>query len=1035
MIFLGAVILGWVSLRNLPVELMPNTSFGNVTIFINVRGGIPPVEIEERITRPVEEAVSSTSHVRSIESTSEEASATIVIKFEPGTNMDFAALEVREKFARVQNDLPKEIEKPVIAKYEYSDVPVMILAMTGGTRYTPEILGKIVDENMKSRLERVEGVADVEVGGRRERKILIELAQDKLDTYRLQIQRVINILGNNNLNLLAGDIERTQDKFLVRVMGEYKTVTDIENMGIASTEGGSVIRLKDIATVKDSYLEATSYARTNLSPTVSVYVQKESEANTLRTTDGLLKEIEGFKKDENLAERGIRLIPVYNQGDFIRKAIKDVQSSLMFGAILAIIVLLVFLRDPGATLTVGISIPTAIVCTFIFMYFQKLTINIMTLSGLALGSGMLVDNAIVVLDNIAKKRSIGLDNQEAAAAGAEEMWLSIFASTLTTIIVFLPFIFINKEIRLMYEGLAMTIVYALLASLFVAVTLVPVLAAWFMSRRNAGPEKSASWFYEIDTAAKYKQKASPFDRFFTRLQKIYRRSLVRALKFRYYLIVAVFCIFGIALYVFTSKLGMEFLGHTQENEFTVFIELPTGAKLDISDEVVGKVEKILAEVPEVKTLSSRIKPWSNRVFVKLVPLSERNRSNREIIADLRNKVKDIPNAFIYFEEPQSMAAKELHIEIYGYDYSTLREVAVNMSKRISEVQGFADVKIRMREKRPELLAVIDRAKAIHWGLSASQISETVHAKMRGLVATRFHSEAKEVETIARLQREDRQNFDDVHKLTLVTEDGDAVYLEQLVDFKPGEGPTEIWRKNKQRMIEVSATMTKYDLGVSVDLIQESLKDLKLPKNYYYRFGGDYEKMVQGKKELIFVTWVTLALIYMVLASLFSSYIQPVVILSTVPLALIGVTAALWLSGKPKSVSVFIGIIMLAGIVVNNAIILVDRINYFQREKGRRWLRAAVMAGQDRLRPIMMTSLTTVFGLLPMALDRTEGAGLWAPLAITVLGGMTVATLLTLFVVPSIFIVTQDARNMFKPRRPKRSREYDWKGFEKISDLS
>ena len=339
----------------------------------------------------------------------------------------------------------------------------------------------------------------------------------------------------------------------------------------------------------------------------------------------------------------------------------------------------------------------------------------------------------------------------------------------------------------------------------------------------------------------------------------------------------------------------------------------------------------------------------------------------------------------------------------------------------------------MREKRPELLAVINKSRAAKWGLSVSQISDTVHAKMRGLVATRFHSESKQVETIARLRREDRKTFNDVHKLTLVTGEGNTIYFQQLAEFKPGEGPTEIWRKNKQRMIEVSATMSKYDLSKSVAIVQESLSEMKLPKNYYYRFGGDYEKMIKGKSELVFVTWVTIALIYMVLASLFASFIQPLVILSSVPLALIGVTIALSIFKKPKSVSVFIGIIMLAGIVVNNAIILVDRINYFLREKKTNRYKAAMLAGLDRLRPIMMTSFTTLFGLLPMALDRTEGAGLWAPLAITVLGGLSISTIFTLFIVPSIFLLFTDIPLMFKPRR-KKAYSYDWKGFEKISDL-
>ncbi|MBI4845224.1 MAG: efflux RND transporter permease subunit [Candidatus Omnitrophica bacterium] len=1041
MIFAAVLVFGVVSLNKLPIELMPNTSFGNVTIFINVRGGIPPVEIEERITRLVEEAVSSVSHIKSIESTSEEATATIVIKFEPGTNMDFAALEVREKFARVKNDLPEEIEKPVIAKYEYSDVPVMILAMTGGKRYTPEMLGKIVDESLKFKLERISGVADVEVGGRRERKILVEISQRKLDAYNMPITKVINVLGANNLNLLAGDIEQDKDKFLTRIIGAYEKVEDIENIGIAASRAGTIIRLKDIAKVKDSYLEATSYSRTNLAPTVSVYVQKESVANTLKMTDDILETIEEFKKEEDLSSRGIRLIAVYNQGDFIRKAIKDVQSSLIFGGFLAICVLWIFLRDIGSTITIGLAIPTATICAFILMYFQKLTLNVMTLSGLALGSGMLVDNSIVVLDNISKKMSQGIARKEAAESGAEEMWLAIFASTLTTVIVFLPFVFVNKEIRMLYEGLSLTIVYSLVASLFVAVTMVPLLAAFLGSKKAKKPEdenkrpNQGAWFYEVGLqSAEKKGKGFGVKNFFRFLNVFYRKLLGKALRFRFYLIVAVFFVFGIALYTFTEKIGMEFLGRTEENEFTIFIELPTGAKLEVSDEVVKQVEAVLADIPEVKTVSSRIKPWSNRIFVKLTPLDQRERSNEEVINDLREKVKEVPNAFIYFEEPQSMAAKEIHIEIYGYDYETLRQIAANIAKRVGEIPGFVDVKIRMREKRPELLAIVDKAKAAQWGLSVEGISDTVHAKMRGLVATRFHSEAVEVETIARLRREDRQTFDDVHKLTLINDEQETIYLQQLVKFQPGEGPTEIWRKNKERMIEVSATMSKFDLEKSVGIVKDALADMKLPKNYYYRFGGDYDKMVKGKKELIFIGGITLALVYMVLAALFSSYVQPLVILSSVPLSLIGVTAALWIFKKPKSVSVFIGVIMLGGIVVNNGIILVDRINYFTIEKKTRRYKAALLAGIDRLRPIMMTTLTTLVGLLPMALDRTEGAGLWAPLAITVLGGISVSTLLTLFVVPGLFLLFTDIKLLFKPKA-KRKDEFDWKGFERISDLA
>ncbi|MFH1776580.1 MAG: efflux RND transporter permease subunit [Candidatus Omnitrophota bacterium] len=1027
MIFAGILLIGITSLLRLPVELMPNLSFGNVTIIINVRGGIPPEEIEQRITKKIEEAVSGVSHLKSIESTSEENTSTVVLKFEPGIDMDFAALEVREKFARVKNKLPSEIEKPIIAKYEYSDVPIMILAMTGGKRYTPEALGKIIDDSLKPRLERIDGVAEVEVGGRRERKILVELSERKLQSFAISIQKVINVLNTNNLNLLAGDIESEDNILVIRTIGEFKEVRDISNIGIATTRGGSIIRLRDIAEVKDSFLEATSYARTNLAPTVQVYIQKESHGNTLSITNKILEEVEKFKEDEELQAKGIRLISVYNQGDFIRKAINDVNASLIYGAFLAILIIWIFLRDIKTTFVIALGIPTSIIATFSMMYFQKISLNVMTLSGLALGVGMLVDASIVVLDNIHKKRQLQLSLLSAVVQGTEEMWLAIVASTITTVIVFLPFIFVTKEIRMLYEGLALTIVYALSASLFVSISLVPLFSYIF----NVG-----SGYTKAEYTEEEKKKAEEVENLlpkeekvpieiamtrvltldirnvFPRIIKKYRRLLGLSIRYRYYMITAAFLILLVAGYVFFTKIGMEFQGSAQENEFTIFVELPTGAKLDASDEVVKRVEKILSRVPEVKTVSSKVKPWSSRIFVKLIAQNKRERSNREIIDYVRTRVKDIPNAFIYFEEPQSSSEKELVLEVYGYDYDVLRDLAIAIAKRLEAVDGLVDEKIRMRERRPELLIEVDRDKAMFWNMGIEDVAETMHAKMRGLVGTRFYSEAKEIETIARVRKQDRQTFDDVYRLTIMNDEGVNVYLNQLSKFRAAEGPTEIWRKNKSRMIEVSATLAKLDLGRMAMVVEEKLTDIKFPKDYYYRFGGQYEKMIEGRKEMLFVIIVTIALVYMVLASIFASFIQPLIILFSVPMALIGVTLFLVIFDKPKSVSVFIGIVMLAGIVVNNAIVLIDRVNYFRGQYKLNKLKAIISAGRDRLRPILMTTLTTIFGLIPMALDRSEGAGLWAPLAITVLGGIISSTILTLFLIPSMYIIVEEIKEFF-----------------------
>ncbi|MCX5657898.1 MAG: efflux RND transporter permease subunit, partial [Candidatus Omnitrophica bacterium] len=548
MIFISIIILGWVSLERLPVEMMPNSSFEDISIIIQIRGGIPPSDVEMLVTRPVEEAVSGISGMRELLSISEEGESRVVLRFEPGINMDFAALEVREKFSRIVDKLPSEIEKPVIAKYEKTDVPIVILAVTG-TGYTPEVLRRFVDEKLKDRFQRVEGVANLEVVGGRERKILIEARQDDLQRFGIPLRQVINSLNLNNLNLLAGEIKRERDKFLVRTMGQFEKISDIEDIGIGVSPQGSVIRLKDVAYVRDSFLDPVDLARVDIQPVVSLYMQKESTANTIKVVEGIRKEME---KSKGIAPKNVVLKMTYNQAEAIRDAILAVKSSLIWGGILAVAVLFLFLWDLVPTFIIGISIPLSIMPTFGFMYFSKLTLNVMTLSGLALGIGMLVDNSIVVLDNVYKKREHGLTQMNAALEGTDEVTLAITASTLTTVVVFLPIIFINKEIRLLYTGLALTVVFSLMASLYVALSIVPLLTSR-MRMRQVGKKSSGT----IPKARIYYLKA----------RSKYRRFLSYSLRFRYIVVLAAFLLFALSIKM-GKKLKTEFIGMTEQNQFT-----------------------------------------------------------------------------------------------------------------------------------------------------------------------------------------------------------------------------------------------------------------------------------------------------------------------------------------------------------------------------------------------------------------------------------------------------------------------------------
>ncbi|MFH1339041.1 MAG: efflux RND transporter permease subunit [Candidatus Omnitrophota bacterium] len=1072
MLFTGVILIGVIAFRLLPVEMMPNTSFGDITINIDVRGGIPASEIEKRIARPVEEAVGTVTHLKNILSISKEGNAKIILEFEPGTNMDFAALEVREKFNRIRNDLPREIEKPVIAKYEYMDVPIMILAITSDIR-TPEELRKIVDDKIKDRIQRIEGVARAEVSGGREGKILVEIDQTKLQAYSLPINRVVDIINLNNANLLAGEIKKVKDKFLVRTIGEFESLKEIENLAIATTKQGSVIRLKDVGEVKDSFLEPTAFARVNTQPVVSIYIQKESTANTIEISRLIDKEIKTLK---TVLDRDIRILPTFNQAEYIQKAVNRVKLSLGYGAILATLVLFVFLRDFRSVGIIAATIPVSILSTFSLMFFGKITLNVMTLSGLALGIGMLLDNSIVVLENTFKKRGELMSSgqwqaiktagnhsrirKNLAIDGASEMLLAIVASTITTLVVFLPLVFINPEIRMLYSGIALTITFSLLASLLASLALVPMLASRlkFKEPRPAEPKLSESGLSE---AADSETPAEPRPTVLGKVLGYYQQFLARCLSFRYLILVLALVAFAL-IFQQGRKLEKEFIGVAEQNKFTVFIEMPTGTKLEISDKIVSRVESIAAQRPEIKTFTAKIEPWSSKIYVELWPINKRKLSAGEIIEELRPQTDKIEPAFIYYEEPEEVGTKEILIELYGYDYEVLKSLAIQSAQRMQPIPKFTDVKIRMREGRPEMRLNIDKRQAALFGLTVEDIALTLHTHMRGLVATRYRGtteplvrvkeasyygresyfspegqkmlerksgefrellgpasaktgEAKEIETIVRLEERFRRTFEDLRRVSLVTPDAEQIYLSQLADFKFDLGPSEIWRKNKSRMVQVSANTGGTALGTAALRVKKALADLKFPKDYFWQFGGNYDKMIQNQKELSFALILSLVLVYMILASLFESLKQPFIILFTVPLAAIGAIAALRITGKPVGTGVLIGAIMLGGIVVNNAIILIDRINFLRRKSsalysGSGGMRDAIIAACcDRLRPILMTSLTTILGLLPMALDKSESSNLWAPLAITVIGGLSVSTALTLFVIPGVYLVFEDIR--------------------------
>lgn len=1042
MFLLAIILIGIVSLQRLPIELMPNISYKKISVVVDIRGGMPPTEVESLVVNPIEEAMGTVTNLESLQSTSEKGRALVVLRFKPGTDMDFSAMEVREKFSKIKNLLPKEIEKPVIAKYEESDLPILSIAITAvDNKYSPEILRKFVDRKIKEVIQRVEGVANVEVAGGREQKILVEFDQPQLQKYKLPILRIINSLGTSNLNLMAGEIERTNDKLVIRTIGQFMSIDEIKELPIMNTPTGTIIRLKDVAEAKDSYLESESESRVNQNPVVSLYIQKESTGNTIQVCKSVEKALNNLwpKLDPN-----IRKVVVSNQADFILDAISNLNDSLLRGAILATLCLipflttyrlasyisillipigmyqpfstllptllilfaiLIFSKVSRSTLIMSISLPTSILLAFAFMLSKGITLNTMTLTGLALSVGMLTDSSVVVLDNIHVHRNKGASLKEACVIGAGEMFVPLIASTSTTVVVFVPFIFVTEQIKLLYGQLAAIIVFSLIVSLVMAVTFVPLAASRLQAEEVPGLSKKFKHFY--------------------------RNLLSFAIRYRY-VVFMVPLILGIVSVWYGRTLETEFMGTTEESKFTIFVELPDGAKLEQSDRVVKALEELLKKkekqtdgtekpiFPEIKNVSSWVKGWSSKVYVDLFPLKERQKATKEVIEAVRPYLKDIEKlavaptgekAFLYFSEPKGTGSNELFVDVYGHDYDSLRKTAYEIAGKMQGIEGLTDVKIRITEGRPELNFVIDKAKAALHNLNVRDIADMIHAQIRGLRATLFHTEGREIEVVGRLQEKYRRYRKDMPFLVMDTPKGEQILLNQVSDFVPGMGPSEVWHINKRRMIQVSANTGQYSLAVATEKIKGVMKDIKLPKDFYWEFGGDYYLMIENRKQLTFCISLTILLVYMVLAALFESYVQPLIIMIAVPLAFIGVIFALKLTHKSVSMGVLIGGIMLAGIVVNNAIILVDRINVLKAQ-GYEILRAILTTGQDRLRPIAMTTITTILGLVPMAADRSEASDLWAPLAITVIGGLTLSTLLTLIVVPIIYATIEDVKGLF-----------------------
>ena len=989
MFFLALVIFGSISVLRLPIDILPDITYPSITVVTNYEGA-GPQEVERLITEIIEKNVSTIENVKDIRSTSGEDASNVTIDFNWGTNLDEAANDIREKLDRVRRFLPEDADDPFLYKYDPSSRPIIFFSLKGPIH--PSGLRDLADDRIKYDIEQIEGVAAVDIWGGLEREIQVEVNRGKLRSIGLSINALVGILNEENLSLPGGRLETGRTEWLIRPLGEFSSMEDIENI-IVATRQGRPIYLKQVAQVKDGFKELRSRMRVNGERGVMVAVRQRSGSNTVQVSNRVLKILPRLKSE---LPEGVTLTLVRDTADFIRKSIKQVQQVAFVGGILAIVILFAFLRNIRSTIIISTSIPIAIWSTFFLLERIGLTINMMSLGGLALGIGMILDSSIVVLENIFRHREEGKGAIEGAIEGSGEVGMAITASTLTTICVFLPLLFLKGVEGVMFKQMALTVTFSLVAALIVALSLIPMLSSRLLRVEKKEGGGVSPRFYEG-----------------------YLRGLGWSLKHRKTVLGGSVLLLFLAFWSLQLKgVGTALLPEIDEGVINGNIEMPVGTRLDITSKVTREVEEtILRDVPENRRMFSRSGSHWRRgggshiayFRVYLVDKNDRKRSTEEIVAGLRLNLADIPAAKIRISEGRSMYSRflgggreeRLEMDIKGYDLVKGKALAEEIIGRIKGIEGVIYPRMSLEDNRPELKIIIDRSKAATLGLPISRILHVINTNIEGTAASKYREEGDEFDILVRLREEDRGSLEDILNMSITGPGGKEIPLRGFATVIEGKGPTRIDRRNQERLITVMAGIQGRDMGHIVQEITEKIGDLKLPPNFRLNFASEYEQQKEAFGGLLFAIILAIVLVYMVMASQFESLTEPFVIMFTIPLASIGVILAILVLHMNVTIPVFIGGVLLIGIVVNNGIVMIDYINRLRKKEHP--LREAILIGaKRRLRPIMMTTLTTSLALVPMALGFGEGSEMNAPMARVVIGGMLVSALFTIFFVPTLY---------------------------------
>lgn len=1006
LLFLGVIIFGLFSLKNLAIDQYPEMDPPYITV-ATVYAGANAADIETNITRVLEDQLNSVDNLKEITSTSKDNVSMITLEMEWGSDLDVAMNDVRDIVSRTQTLLPDEVDYPTIFKFSSSMMPVMLLSVTADESYYA--LDKILDDRLVNVLNRVNGIGSVSVIGQPVREIQVNVDPEKIEAFGLTIESIGGIIASENLNVPAGSMDLASGTYNVKADGEFTDSEQLKHL-VVSTRGGRTVKLSDVAEVKDTIQKITMDTRANGRRSAMIMIQKQSGANTVEIVKDIQKRMPAI---EASLPNDIKISEITNGATEIQKSINSLVETVLLAFVFVIIVVMVFLGRWRATFIICMTIPISLVTAFIYLFATDSTLNLISLSSLSIAIGMVVDDAIVVLENITTHIERGSSPKEASIYATNEVWLSVIATTLVVVAVFMPLTMVSGMAGILFKELGWIVSIVVCMSTTAAVTLTPMLSAYILSSEGGKHDyKGVGIIYK------------PIDKFLDWLDDAYAKMLTWSVRHRWITVCAAMMLFVISLGLL-KFVPFDFFPPSDNAQITATIETEQNLSMEYTCDIARRIDSIVYKnFPEVELVSARTgqsstnnamsamqKSGSNMISynLRLTRSTERDRSIYEIADIWRAELAKIPEVTQFVVTPGGSSGgmsggANVEIKVFGYDLDNSNKVAIDLKNKVSKIAGVRDADLSRDDLRPEYNVVFDREKLALHGLNNAQVSQAVRNRIDGMDASKYREDGDEYDIVVRYAEPFRQSLEDIENINLMTATGRTIKLKEVAKVVEEFAAPDIQRENRQRVVKVTATLAPgVALGDVVGEVQKMLDEYETPDGIDLELGGTLEDQQETFGDLFMLLALIVVLVYIVMATQFESMTMPLMIMISIPFAFTGVFFALWISGTSLSLIALIGAIMLVGIVVKNGIVMVDYTNLLV-ERGMSVAKAAVAAGKSRLRPVLMTSLTTVFGMVPMAMGLGEGSEIWQPMGVSVIGGLTCSTILTLLVLPALYVI-------------------------------